>query len=906
MSLHFRHLRAGHFRENYLLWVALSHFLPANLMSELAAELIAEASDGKLKFADLCEDKLSSGHPTLATWAVTFKPRMNGLAAYLQGAVRALAWQSDSVPSFDPEKLSPEDAKRARSLELAFELSKSDVSSVDTWIPGRPAIPSGLVALTSSMMVLNKAQDCIGTENIQEIFEISSGVVLPLRAVLLKHLGDLCADLDQPIPALSLYEKAGELCTLESQPAWKDFISSFRSIVLQSNAAMLRLTVGPSEAAESLSAFIRRPGFRSNPLPRTNAALDLMNAQIFASKGVSFPLDVRTALLRTPQLVASADLSNAFEYWDSKKFRDAHRRFWSALRRQTALGDATQSRETKAYYGRSILDELSSLVGSQRRPESFLLAMRLLIESGKAEIIQQHDWTDGLLRAYLNPEIARWIVDYSNRIPAAVQERQLAVISIAENWLLKISPDLEEVAVELIDLLAVFGRENVWSSISSSDIAQASFKALENVAKQRSEFCRLGSKSVTDAVLVKLAEGHFRARWGALDTALAFSEGLNASDLRRCIMAVLAVLSEIEPSDGAWPVIRPAIGLISSPEAQALWAEDRELGEKSAAVVLRFGLSSQSESTRLLFLLKDLGPYINRESEDWKELADVVLEMRNRTRQINSSAATGVIASLLAAPSVAGREGVKDAVSGIVAILNSALEGRSSISLGHAYGPIIQLYQEREQIARSLNFSEAEISDLMSEVIAPLEAFWSLAATKPLLFTGFAIPEPTTPNATLIHNWAFATLGFARSVDGGEALLRAVERAAQNPLLGPHIALARAVRLTAGDEEVFDPETIGDETREVFYAALGQRLVHLVTCKPPNRYEVLACLLEQALRHGPNGLDGSLLALAVGDGVAIDHKSPAIVAYANRLKNDRALSRSLMPLLRALARQDAA
>lgn len=886
-------LRAAHFNEHHLMWSALSHFLSADLIHELSVALVTAAGIGRVSFDDLARAELSEGSPALASWNLVLSEGKRGFQHYLQNAIRALAWQNDGSLSFDPQALPADEVQVLRNLELAFGLGLADLGSFEDAMRGRQDIPAGLEPLVGALrsLLVGKAPLAVDLED--PIKQIPA----PLNILVAKHLGDLCADVDEPEAAMRLYTQAGGLCEVASQKEWRPLLDAVEVFILQSRAAMLRLLDGPRAASELLLPAINATDSRSQFLLRTNAAVDAINAQIRGSDGLIWPEDIRTATLVAPQLLISKDLGRELGASNLHKYRDAHRRFWATLRRQVALGSASDARETKAFYGRSLLDELKDLLGSQRRPDTFMMALRLLVESGNTEIVERHAWDRALLEAYLTPEAIADVRARASRAPGAVDERQMVLVALAKGWLKSLPPEALDQARELLTTLADLAEQGPWAR-GGLNVPQASLKALEDIARERPDLSALASGAVANAVLSRLQEPGFRANWAALDTALAFENAFEAEDLRRCIDASLEALDETEPSSGAWPVVSPALSIISGDRAQELWTQDDGLARRSAAAVLRFGLGSASENSRLLFLLKDLGRYIEPTAEEAQLLDEMVLDVRRGAQEINSSAVTGQITALLAAPAVTRLDGVRDAISGLLAVIKSAGQRHKSLGLGSAYRAVMLLSQEKDQIAAELSLSPEQMHRLLEPLLTALKELWRVGAEDPLVFSAFAIPEPTTPNPVLVHNWAFATIGFGRAMNSGDELSAAIDVAARNPALANDISIARAARLTAGDPESVDLAKIAEEARAPFYAALGNRLALLARAPADDRVDILETLLQQCLRHGPDGLDAGVFALAVQAGKRAAGRRSA--EYAGRLRTHRTLNLSLGPLYRAL------
>ncbi len=212
------------------------------------------------------------------------------------------------------------------------------------------------------------------------------------------------------------------------------------------------------------------------------------------------------------------------------------------------------------------------------------------------------------------------------------------------------------------------------------------------------------------------------------------------------------------------------------------------------------------------------------------------------------------------------------------------------------------LSDDQARMAQEAGVAEEEVRGASGAITTALLAMWGKAAEDPLIFSGFSIPQRSAPNAVLVHNWTFASLGLARSLGRDGEMAEALNRAACNPMLGDAIAIARAVRGFADETQPFDVETIGREGREPFYASVGQRLLLLADIPPTQRDEILRALMEGCLRLGPHGLDaGVFVAAALYE---TGHALPAdeLRTYRQRLENRSELRIGLSPLVDRLGR----
>jgi hypothetical protein len=172
-----------------------------------------------------------------------------------------------------------------------------------------------------------------------------------------------------------------------------------------------------------------------------------------------------------------------------------------------------------------------------------------------------------------------------------------------------------------------------------------------------------------------------------------------------------------------------------------------------------------------------------------------------------------------------------------------------------------------------------------------------LAKDRPLLFAPFSLPPATRPNPVIVHNWAFASILFAESLQQGDRLLVALAAAATEPVLADPIALARATRSVAGDETKVAPAEIRTENRDAFYSVLGRRLVALQKADEDNGREICKALLDQSFRQGPRYLDAAVFLSASRLNLAAYVTQTDRSDYMKRLENDRDLRLALGPIL---------
>ena len=317
------------------------------------------------------------------------------------------------------------------------------------------------------------------------------------------------------------------------------------------------------------------------------------------------------------------------------------------------------------------------------------------------------------------------------------------------------------------------------------------------------------------------------------------------------------------------------------------------------ATVLHFGLNQQTEHTFLLFYLYqfDLGSVY--EEPTFTQLKEVVQDVRQQALTINASNAMDNVRALLLASSAAGPDGVKDALKAVTLALNSALGESRQVALAFpfAYEAFLILAERQEQIAKDISVSVEEFRTWLRPFLDQIVAVWSHAAKDPIIFAQVTFPRPTKPSPIIIHNWAFASIAFAKSLGEHDKIMSAMKLAAEEPVLREPIALARAMRLSSGELGSFDPASIRSDSAETFYAALGQRLVSLQYVDANARTNIVDALSDQCLRYGPNGLDAAVFVTAGRAGIERSRSTPEYTNYVKRVENNRGLRLALMPFL---------
>ena len=899
MSSDTRTKRLAHFKDYHLLWVAVHHFLSADLIEELSDAVIATASEGTLTLGELFETLRTEGTPALVSWAIRPRETSRTLGKYLQRLVRGLVWQHDDAPRIYGENVEKAEVSVMEALEAAYLLGYVDLQHEAVLAQYHRKAPPQLEALLNGMIELRACARSSADASIGIANSATSSLEMPLKAVVVKHLADLSADMGQWDVAKLLYLHTESLLSEYVDASWVDFVHALKAMTVLSCASATRELSGVKEAADKLVKATDSSTIECDLMLLANGTSDALNAISESLDRVDVWRDTRVAVSRSPQLLGSLNLSVAFEHWADKKYDDAQRVFWAVLRRQLALGTATSTRVTKSYFGRCVIDSLEAGLAKQRYSDRFFLGVRLLVESGDANVADQTNWTEQLVQVYVDVASVAATVGLADVARGSTLERRLVTIALLKRWLVVLAPDASSIAADMLSFLAECARDGEGSLFTHRDLGGAGLRALAEVAKVRPEFRQLIGDRVADAVIERL-KGHFSSITVALESVLGYLDALGRDALYRLIDAILDMLENPQTSV-PWPLVRSATDVLISPAVKEMSDRDRQIGKRVTSTIVRLSIEQETENARLLFILSDLTPDLAKEEIGAEKLGTIVGEVRKRALVTNSSNAIYNVMALFIAPWASHLEGIRDAFKSLLGILESAAAGRPSISFAGSYSALLLLAEKKDVIARDLPQPPAEFADQLDKVFIALIHVWESVKDVPLLFNSFALPAPTAPNLTLVHNWTFASIGFARALEREHEMVLAMAAAAQMPELADTIALARAIRGPANMTEPFDARSIGAEKRDAFYGALGQRLVLMRTLPSASREDLTKILLDRCLRLGPQGLDAGIFAAAFEVGVQIKTEKSDFASYRSRLDNDRHLRISLMPMLNGLA-----
>ncbi len=894
--------RERHFADNWLAWAALRHFLPANLVRELAYVIVGQMSGGTLSISQLFDETLTAGPGWVYSWLLQPRETHTPLGEYLQRTVRAIAWQNDVEVGVSSGISALPGVIKPSALEKAIRLGTADLSWPEQALKELHVTDQRSISVLSQ--AITTARGTFESSSPEAFFHAIvpplASIEDPLAVIIVKHLGDLCADADAWDKASGLYEEAASRLSKQIDSVWNELASSLRAIITQSRASAIRTLKSTDAAADFLSNELAAATIKDAPLLLANASYDALVASLASVDKRATP-DRPAALLLPPLLQATHSPSSALQAWLEGDIRDSQRSFWALLRRQIALGLATESRITKALYARSVLDGLVADIARNRQPESFQMAIRLLLESGNSASVAKIRWNEQLIDAYVDKSCVDFVISHAKKHPGSDAERQRVVVELFQHWAELTLPDRLNVAECMLKYVAALARESSTSLLESQNLGGRSLEVLHYVAQKRPELRKGVASEVAEAVIRKLSVPAFwKAREAAFATAEDYGDVFLPDQLRATIGATLDLLAKTDPAAGAWPIVRPALTFLVSDPVKRLSRSTPELGQRIVEMVLRFGVQQETEYARVLLYLHDFDPALLRDASVANKLRDPVIQVRHRSLQSNASNAVENIEALLLAPMVSGRDGVHDALDGLARILKSASEPNPSMALPFAYDPLLLLANEQGKIADDISLSLESFRSWLSPILELVITLWLQAKDRPLLFAPFSLPPPTRPNSIIVHNWAYASILFAESLQQGERLFAALAAARTQPALADPVALARATRSVAGNETKVDPAEMRTENRDTFYSVVGRRLVLLQNVDEERGREICEALLDQCFRQGPRDLDAAVFLSAsrlnLGAYVTQTDRSD----YMKRLENNRDLRLTLVPILQML------
>ena len=893
---------ASLFVDDWQAWIVVRHFLPARLQRELTLLVVHEASDRTVELKDLFEEIFSTDEAWNESWIVRPREDIPEHALGLMEWVRSIIWQNDDLRAFASGHASSSKV----GVELLAALGALAVADISTKIDAieltlgnlSDTLQPSLESFVSAFAELRRNPDPTAPpELVERIDRALQPVSMPLRAILCKHLADLCADADRWHDASAIYSRAER--ALDDWHASEPFASAadvWRAAFSHSRTIALTTTAVPGEEGPSLRSGVRATELLARPMFAINSGTDA-NTEGFALSDDSYR-DYRVAALSSPLRHDMQDVFPALQQWLRGSYEDAARHFWAVLRRQIALAAGTESKSTKAFYAQSILESLVKKPPSHEARHSFELSIRLLIESGKADVVDRISWTTQLLTAGgAGEEVVAGAIAHAGAYEGVKVQRHRVLVALFAKWAILLASSNAPVATRIWKYIAKTAQDFEAAFNSDQDVGRPALKALAELARKRPELRPLVAPDVTDALCEKLSEEFHLGKSEAIDTAVQYVTALDDSSLFRIVGSVLKVLEEEDPARDYWPLSRPALGFLVDRNVRRRLRVDGRFEEKCLEQILRFGLSEGRGQRMIFFHLADFDQQLLGQPDFREKTEGALSSVRKGALEASSSAAVDCISALFVAPFIAGYDGINDAFIGLNKILSSAKGSRPAIGLPYIDRPVLILVQEIGLVRQALADHSAWLNAELSTLVEQLAVVWEHAETRAALFAPFSLPPSTVPSMPIVHNCALASMRLANTVGLGERVQNALERASRNLELRGAIALAHATFATVSIvPNSTDFDFTGDDP-ESFYNSLGRHLYRAERLSNAEAAMLYGALAEACLRLGPRPADAAVLLGCAKLGIHDRVQAGRLPDYAARVREDRDARLLLLPIL---------
>ena len=891
MSSHIEY-NSQRFGQDWLAWTALRHFLPAAELRDLASTILEYVSSGTVQFDQLFEEEVAFRHEWSDTWFLRPRSVDSELEQHLQSVLRALAWQNDiTLPV--PFDLPKHEVARISELHQALMLGSADLHSSDGgWFELRESQQAGVSALMRVIGTLRERQaEALGGP-LDAVLDLLTDVDTHLAVAILKHAGDLSADVDAWLDAAALYDEAEARLRRHDRPLASPLDSGFAALLAQSRGAAAWVLKGGKAAAECFRST--DSGIRMGPLFSANASHDELVAALEESP-LNWQGDLRAAVASPPLLLQTHDAFHAVQTWLGGNAVEAADRFWAVLRRQVALGSTTQVRDTKAMYARALLDLLKE---RPRQPDAhaFRIATRLLVESGNVEHARRADWGAILLDTYVSEEEVQDTISRAEAYDGVRNRRRQVVMVIFERWIDAIPSDRTDLAGRMLTYVVKLAREAEFAGSSTQNIAGRAFEVLHNIASRRPELRAEVGGAVWQATAHVLEHvDSWRGAESALPVAEVYADVFSDAELEKLIDILLA-----RPPNwlSDWRIARLIFTFLLSEPSSALLRKNADNARRAIATILASPDADRNTSD-VLFFLQSFDADLLADPEVVDKLREPIGALQEKASHINSSNTVEVIQSLLLAPAASGLDAVLAALQGLARIIESASMKRPSIVLAYAYQPLLLLSRRRQHFLTVFSDAVKSLQEEIRRLIDLVTAFWQHVDHRPSILASFSIPPASVPDRVMVHNWAYASIAFAEAFEDGDRIMTALRRAERKPELRDPIAQALATRSGGEGAVNISPREIRAESRNIYYALLGRRLAVLAALDEVSARPTCAALTEQCLLWGPRESDVAVFALGARLGITRADlvEENRWSDYAKRVRSNRELAPLLTPLL---------
>jgi hypothetical protein len=894
----------GFLSEDWQVWLLLRHLLPARLQRLLIHEIVHIATGGRISFGDLFEEVLVDRPVWNESWMIRPREGKRGYEESLQSWARGIAWQLDETGRFASAE-SEESGKflSGAFLDIIAALGAMDLNSPKDWANRqlKPFTPDVQPSMQTFVSVFESIQ-LQWTESAPDVFwkDVSGRLeilAMPVRAMVLKHFADLLADVDAWKHALHGYCRVEDLLAQWSAPEHHlDLLSAWKTITMQCRIAATAVVEGDNKAAILFDEVLVHTNLDADPLLAANAGLDAINSRSWIEHR-EFK-DLRVSVVSSPLLHSSHDATSALRFWLDSAHREAGRPFWAALRRQIALGAATEMENTKGWYARCLLEEIAGNSDQQASERQFELAVRLLVEAGKPKAVDLVRWSSSLVDACVVDEglVDRLLARASAHAGCCLQ-RMRVLVELFKVWAIQLSPSRPDLTLRMWKELASIAGEFDATFDSKTDVGRPALKAIEELAKKRPELRGKVGPKVAEAICRSLRRASAWGRSEAADAALCYVDALDEGSLRMVAYVVLDVLEAGDPARNAWPLDRAAMRVIVDPTVRHRLGSDREFNQRCLEQILRYGLAEETSPMSVFFHLADFDPSLLENETLKARMKETLIRVRKGALRSNASEVTGHIEALLLAPVVAGHDGIGDALDGLLLILRSTKAESSSLGIAHFDRTLLLLVERLPSIRAALPEQQDWLNQKLASIADHVAAFWDLAKENPLLFSPFSIPARTRPDRVLVHNCAFASVRFAQAVGKERQIRESIGRAGENPALKSAILLAHATLAGGKKPAPEDIEVAENEDRDSFYQSVGRRLRQVQQMPEDEAGRICLQLVERCLHLGPNPADAAVFVAAANLGLHQQVRSLGLGNYVTRAGEDRDTRLLLIPIV---------
>lgn len=877
--------RRSEFRSDLQTWIALRHFLPAALLRELASEVVLYVGNGEISLEDLFFETLTYDPSSLQSWSLSHRDLQHQDHRYIAYLVTDLVSPLQNHLLWPNQSSQKEFIQRAEDIIEGMRLGQaSRGASRDDYRLKTPSakLLADFIGMLGPDVDEEEAQE---KEFVETAFLAIRELRPAIAALITKHLGDLLAGSDNWSAASTLYQLASECLTLIEEDTWGKFPQYLHDVVTQCLATATRYTKTIEASKEELRSLLAGADFISHDVALHNASWDLLAAEIATDPDSAKPGRL-VRLVKPPLNQASYDLSSAEFAFARGEYRDALIRCRSVLQRQTALGLANKTNDTKVYFARILLGAMER-ESEKYDSNAFLLAARMFIEGADHLVLRSFQWPGAITSRYVTEEAVDFAIGVSSRHAGSETERRLALVEILPQWIASVPAERTSAVRKAIIWLAEATTGS--QEIISAHMAARSVEALGEIAAKRPEIARLYQSHFVEAVKAILgSQSSWQQQAKALNLASQLVDSVSTDEVLRLIESTMQLLSSIPPDFE--PLTRPAVRFLTSPAVADAGNKFPEVGMAIATAVFMQNVSdSVTGAVDSVSALGGFSADVLASLEGTPQLQNAIDRLSEHAGRTSSSAAAASIRALLTVPTLAGRENVERTFADLAEILDTGKGSRPSLSLTPAYSALLTIAGRLTEFSDLLGPERAK--ELWGSLTSQVCALWYQLADQPEILSGFAIPPLEKPAGAVIHNWTYASMLLAADLSLETEMLQAIRHAMKSDLLRDDIEVALASGASA---EYSAPSA--EQSTEAFYASLGRRLVGLFEMGPAEAREECKGLLLQCLARGPRAVDAAVIVKAIDLNLDAEHEAEA-ADYVRRLRGNHDLAFPMMPLL---------